>query len=431
MNTFIRSFVLSIVMLTASFSALAHKPASSEYYLFINEQGVMMDAYFPLDRIDYALGVRIAHEEDFRGADLRSQLQQRLDQHLWLADDQGNRIRAQIRQTWNTWKDQNGTNTPMLKAELWFPLADTDGRITLHSDVITAAVSNHDLYVSVQSDFRQGVLGEPALLGVITKPSPQLYIERDGASLWQGVSSMFVHGMDHIRHGTDHLLFLFCLLLTAPLMLVNGRWQGRLTNRQSVIQIVKLISAFTLGHTLTLVMATLGWIPAGGQAIEVVIALTIMATAVFALRPLPFGHGGQLSIAAGFGLIHGAAFAENLAQLGLSGVDLASALLAFTSGIELQQLLLVAVVMPFLLVISRQLQVYFWLRAGAAAFALVASAGWLAERIQQIPNPLTLWLEQLIDIAPYLYALLIVAAVTCWLVQRSRVINAQVPPLAD
>merc|ERR1712000_335693 len=101
-----------------------------------------------------------------------------------------------------------------------------------------------------------------------------------------------------------------------------------------------------------------------------------MATAVFALRPLPFGHGGQLSIAAGFGLIHGAAFAENLAQLGLSGVDLASALLAFTSGIELQQLLLVAVVMPFLLVISRQLQVYFWLRAGAAAFALVASAGW-------------------------------------------------------
>ena len=431
MNMITRCFVLSLLVLTASLNAQAHKPASSEYYLFVTEQGVTMEAYFPLDRIDHALNVQIPHDEDFRGTELRHKLQQHLDTHLWISNRQGERITPQILNSWNTWKDQNGTNTPMLKTELWFPLASTEGRMTLHSDVITSAVSNHDLYVSIQSDFRQGVLGEPALLGVITKPSPQLVIERDGASLWQGIRSMFIHGMDHIRHGTDHLLFLFCLLLTAPLMLVNGRWGGRLSNRQAVMQIVKLVSAFTLGHTLTLVMATLGWIPAGGQWIEVVIALTIMATAVFAVRPLPFANRGQLAIAVVFGLIHGAAFAENLARMGLNGTDLGAALLAFTTGIELQQLLLVALVMPLLLVISRQLHVYFWLRLVSALFALVAAGGWLLERIEQTPNQLTLWLEQLITVAPYLYGLLILAALSCWLIQRSRQLNSGINPLTD
>jgi HupE/UreJ protein len=101
-------------------------------------------------------------------------------------------------------------------------------------------------------------------------------------------------------------------------------------------------------------------------------------SAVDAIRPLV--SRGEPLIAAGFGLVHGLAFATLLGGLGLHGFALVSSLLGFNLGIELTQLLVVALVMPSLYLLSRTPALYGVVRVGIAVFGLVLSGAWLLER---------------------------------------------------
>src|SRR5580704_10928153 len=130
-----------------------------------------------------------------------------------------------------------------------------------------------------------------------------------------GFASVFRLGMRHIAEGTDHLLFLLALLLPAPLMVVGSRWVGFAGVRRSLLRILKIVTAFTVGHSITLALAALGLVRVPSRPIEVLIAVSIFVSAAHALRPL--FPGREAAIAAFFGLIHGLAFATTLAELGL------------------------------------------------------------------------------------------------------------------
>jgi len=140
-------------------------------------------------------------------------------------------------------------------------------------------------------------------------------------------------GVEHILTGWDHLLFVFGLLL-----LVEGF--GRL---------VKTVTAFTLGHSVTLSFATLGYVPSASALIEVAIAVSIFVLAVELTRAQSEGatlfRRRPWLIAAGFGLLHGAGFAGALREVGLPGHEIPLALFAFNVGIELGQLLFIAFVL--------------------------------------------------------------------------------------
>jgi len=127
--------------------------------------------------------------------------------------------------------------------------------------------------------------------------------------------SMFRLGMRHIGEGTDHLLFLLTLLLPAPLLVVGSRWAGFAGRRRSVLQVLKVVTAFTAGHSITLALAALGLVRVPSRPIEILIAVSILVSAVHALRPL--FPGREAGIAALFGLLHGLAFATTLQNLGL------------------------------------------------------------------------------------------------------------------
>jgi hypothetical protein len=149
------------------------------------------------------------------------------------------------------------------------------------------------------------------------------------------------------------------------------------------------------------------------------IALSILISGVHAIRPL--ARGGELWIAAGFGLMHGLAFAALLGGLDLSKGSLVTELLGFNLGIELTQLLVVALIMPSLMVFSRT-QIYPGIRIGLAGFGIVLATAWLAERTTLISsNPLegisTAMIAQPLLVAA---ALGLTAAIT-WAIPRSRV----------
>jgi HupE/UreJ protein len=196
-----------------------------------------------------------------------------------------------------------------------------------------------------------------------------------------GMGSMFRLGMRHIAEGTDHLLFLLALLLPAPLIACGSRWAGFAGLRHSLTQILKVVTAFTLGHSITLALAGLGVVLVPSRPIEVLIAISILVSALHALRPI--FPGREAIIAAFFGLIHGLAFAATLGQLGLERWMRVANIFAFNVGIEAMQLVVVAATIPSLVLLSR-VRGYSFFRVGGAIFAGVASVGWIAERLLNV-----------------------------------------------
>ncbi|AXC16213.1 putative membrane protein (plasmid) [Acidisarcina polymorpha] len=200
---------------------------------------------------------------------------------------------------------------------------------------------------------------------------------------WKGLqlSSLFHLGLRHIAEGTDHLLFLLVLLLPAPLLAVGPRWGAPATVRRSLLHILGIVTAFTIGHSLTLTLAAMNFVHVPSRPVEVLIAVSILVSAVYALRPI--FPGKEAWIAAFFGLIHGLAFASTLDRLGMSRWDRVAGILSFNLGIETMQLLVVALVLPSLLVMSRT-TAYSGFRIAGAAFACIASAMWIAERLFRV-----------------------------------------------
>lgn len=148
-------------------------------------------------------------------------------------------------------------------------------------------------------------------------------------------TNYFWLGIKHILGGWDHLLFVFGLVL-----LVKGRRN-----------ILWTLTAFTLGHSVTLALATLGLVHIPPAPVEALIALSIVALAVELLRDQKshptFFHRYPWLMAGGFGLLHGLGFAGALAQVGLPEGEIPNALVSFNLGIESGQLLFVAVLFCF------------------------------------------------------------------------------------
>lgn len=196
----------------------------------------------------------------------------------------------------------------------------------------------------------------------------------------------FIHfvreGVHHIAIGIDHLLFVVALLLPAVLERRRGAKEndpaGAARFRPVLRQVVQVITAFTLAHSLTLALASFDLVRLPARLVEPVIAASVALAAVNNLVPC-FRERSWL-VAFGFGLIHGFGFASVLADLRLPAGALAGGLLGFNLGVELGQLTLVAALLP-LAFLARHTWFYrrVALQFGSALIALLA-LGWVVER---------------------------------------------------
>ena len=226
-----------------------------------------------------------------------------------------------------------------------------------------------------------------------------------------GFASIFRLGIRHIAEGTDHLLFLLALFLPAPLMVVRSRWADFAGVRRSLLQILRVVTAFTVGHSITLALAASGVVHVSSRPVEVLIALSILLSAAHALRPL--FPGREAVVAAFFGLIHGLAFAATLGQLGLDRWERVASILAFNLGIEAMQLIVVAAIMPSFLLLSRT-RGYFVLRISGALFAALASAGWIVERLLGLRSSVDVIVNSVAHQAGWIAVALFLLSVACW-----------------
>jgi hypothetical protein len=206
-------------------------------------------------------------------------------------------------------------------------------------------------------------------------------------------------GALHIWSGPDHLLFLLCLLLpglglaaargaalssesiasNASVELATSASSADSGLRAVGIYALKVVTAFTLSHSITLAAAALDWITLPDKLIESAIAASIIASALLNLRG---GEGRQSwKLALGFGLIHGMGFANGLRELGLSSSHFIETLVAFNLGVEFGQLVVVLVAGLLLWpVLSNERVVKLIQRWGSIGILLMACV-WLAERV--------------------------------------------------
>jgi len=185
------------------------------------------------------------------------------------------------------------------------------------------------------------------------------------------------------------------------------------------------MTAFAIGHSITLALGALGYISVPTRVVESLIALSILVSGIHAIKPLV--PGGEAWIAAGFGLMHGLAFAALLGDLGLGRGSLVADLLGFNLGIELTQLIVVALLMPSLLLLSRT-RIYPGVRITAAGIGVVLAAAWLAERTTLIAtDPFNHLTDALIE-HPFTVAVtLTVIAAISWAAPPLRTTKARAP----
>lgn len=180
----------------------------------------------------------------------------------------------------------------------------------------------------------------------------------------------FALGVEHILLGIDHLLFVLALLL-----LVRDVWM-----------LVKVITAFTVAHSITLALAALGWAQIPQAPVEAVIALSIMFVAAEIARQTgpetDFTRRAPWLVAFAFGLLHGLGFGGALKEIGLPQSDVPLALLTFNLGVEAGQLLFVFAVLGAGALVRRVFVLERpWLRTALGYGIGSLAAVWFVERV--------------------------------------------------
>lgn len=250
----------------------------------------------------------------------------------------------------------------------------------------------YDLFFEHDSS-HQGLLrltrGDVTHSAVFTHRDRVEAIAARASSAWQSASGHLLQGIWHIALGYDHLAFLLTLLLPAVLVRraapsgpslsrPGAAWVPLSSAWPAWRRVLRIVTAFTLAHSITLSLAGLGAVHPPERLIEVAIAASVVIAALDNL--VPFVGTRSYLLAFSFGLVHGFGFANALGELGLPKGHELLALFGFNLGVEVGQLAVVAAVLPLALLLRRSRRYVPWvLRGGSAAVAALALF-WVIER---------------------------------------------------
>lgn len=350
-------------------SAWAHK--ASDSYLTLNAAGQQVDGQWDiaLRDLDMAIGL----DSDGNGALTWDEVSQR---HDAIAAYALSRLKL----------SSGGTACPL---RVTGHLLDnhTDGayavlRLRAHC---SAAISTLDIDYGLLFDIdpqHKGLLrlqhASEAVTAIFTPEAPRRQLALEGASQWRQFGDYVRHGVWHIWIGFDHILFLVSLLLPAVLVYRDRAWIGAATFRAATADVVKIVTAFTLAHSITLTLATLGMLSLPSRLVEAAIAASVALAALNNLWPM-FQRRRALA-AFIFGLLHGFGFAGVLIDLGLPKVALALSLVGFNVGVELGQVAIVSVFLPLAFLARHTVFYRKAVFAGGSSVVVVVALVWLAER---------------------------------------------------
>lgn len=217
---------------------------------------------------------------------------------------------------------------------------------------------------------------------LLSPERPQAQVSVADSSAWRVFGRYAIEGVWHIWIGIDHIVFLLSLLVLAPLQSSRQRvvhWPPAKQVRPVVLDVLAVVTAFTVAHSITLGLTITGWLTPPADWVEPAIALSVVLAALNNL--LGFSALQRWRLALVFGLVHGFGFASVLLDLGLPTSALLAALGGFNIGVELGQLAIVGVFLPLAWGLRRT-RFYRWVVvAGGSVAIVVLGLFWTLQRV--------------------------------------------------
>lgn len=295
-------------------------------------------------------------------------------------------------------------------------------------DPFLEEIEGRDALLLIANDWQRGVVDNEAesLLRFVQGSGLQS-VTLGEASQWTNFTTSVRTGLDHIKTGPDHMLFIFALLLPSVLVWTTA-WRPAPRFGSSLWRVTKTMTMFTIAHSVTFTLAGIGIVPTpSARVTESIIALSIAATALHNLRPI--FRDREWTIAFVFGLFHGFGFASLVQSLDVSTTTQLVSLLGRNVGIEIGQLFVVLAVFPALYLLRRT-TAYMPLFKAAAVLLIIASIGWMGERLFDGPTFTSLVVDQLLKFPRVLIALVLITALAAWLRQREAAARKLLEPAA-
>ncbi|MCX7068078.1 MAG: HupE/UreJ family protein [Methylococcales bacterium] len=365
-----KHIMLIVFLSLASFSAMAHKPSDSYLALKVEGNQVQGQWDIALRDLDYAIGLDGNDDGHITWTELRERKEAVYAYAL-------NRLEIATNQ-------QN------------CPLKPTDILVDEHSDGHYAVLNfqadcladvqklsiTYGLFFDLDAQHR-GLLkltrNERTDTTIFSPDRKQVDFALNSVRKpWQEFLNFAHEGVWHIWIGFDHILFLLSLLLPAALVRENSSWYPKQGFSQAFWEVLAVVTAFTLAHSITLSLAVLGYISLPTRWVESAIAASVVIAALNNVYPIFVRR--RSGFAFGFGLIHGMGIASVLLDMGLPNTQGLISLLGFNLGVEVGQLAIVSIAFPIIILFS-QYRYYpvLVMKLGSTGIAIVALF-WLAER---------------------------------------------------
>ena len=360
--------LLLMVLALLAVPALAHK--ASDSYLVLNVNGPKVSGQWDiaLRDIDFALGLDTDGNGEITWGEVRTR---HADIDAWamgrLALQRGGECRLHVTQ------HLIDTHTDGAYAVLRFagtcPSAERE--LALNYRLLFDLDELHRGLLRLSLD---GV----TQTAVLSPDTGVLRVQAGASSRLNQFMQYLVEGVWHIWIGFDHILFLLALLLPAVLVHQARRWHGVNTFGTALREVLWVVTAFTVAHSITLTLAALQIVELPSRWVESAIAASVVLAAANNLWPLVVRR--RWVVAFIFGLIHGFGFASVLAELGLPKETLVLSLLGFNLGVELGQLVIVAAFLPLAFALRSTGFYRKGVFMGGSAITLLVALVWLAER---------------------------------------------------
>lgn len=361
--------LFALAILVSASVASAHKPSDSYLSLAVDGSRVLARWDIALRDLDYAIGVDMDGDGAIRWSEVRAR-------------------KAEIDALALARLDVRADGATCVAGA-------TDHAIVKHSDgayvvvrfafTCPAAPSTLDVGYSLFFDLdpqHRGLMRVEA--GGVTRALTFSATGRDqkidltSMSRLHELRGMVKTGITHIWEGYDHVLFLLALLLPAVLRRENGAWMPVTAFRPALVEVLKVVTAFTIAHSITLSLAVLDVVRLPSRLVESGIAVSVLVVALNNVFPVLRAHRWYAAFA--LGLLHGFGFSAALMDLELPRESVAFGLFGFNVGVEIGQAAIVAVFLP-LAWLARRSVAYrrVALLGGSIAIGLLASV-WIVER---------------------------------------------------
>lgn len=215
------------------------------------------------------------------------------------------------------------------------------------------------------------------IVEILKKNKRNINIELENFSISTSMFNFFIEGIWHIWMGWDHLLFLLMLIVASLNQYLVTR-----TRAQVGKDIIKIVTSFSIAHSVTLILSSLEIVTLPVKWIEISIAVSVLITAVANLRPKQAPILWQIAFI--FGLIHGFGFANALQDMELEGEYLIYLLFSFNIGVEAGQLVLVLIVLPLFMYLKRKTSLFDIAMKLISLLTAIVAVKWMIERISYI-----------------------------------------------